>query len=512
MISQVFLRRTRLVPLLAWLSIASAPALAAAPASSSPTIAALTIDGAKEIPAAELLKLLPFSVGSPLPQDAERSARSAIEGAYHDRGYIEASALAVVDVTPSTAAVTIRVREGPLYRFGAVKVEGLQALPEETVRREVTWSPGAPFDRRELFKTQSRLYSLGLFKELRIHASTTTARTADVRIEAEEQPLKWIKGGVGYGSEEQQRLSLIFTHNNFLGQGYKLDLSGTRSAIWTEGKAEFLNRYFLGTKTEERGVASWRDETRVGYSVRTALAQASLGRQLFLGVRGAVTLRVEQTYVYNVDPNIQATTPDTALTKGVQLTFNRDTADDPFFPRLGSRTHLLLERDGGAFGGDIDMNKALLETTRYQPLWGSLVAALTGRVGAISSFGSQTDAPIYDRFFTGGANTVRGYRERFVGPKDSSGSPLGGDWLAGASSELRFPIYWRLSGAAFIDGGQVASTSAGVAPSEWKFGAGAGIRFRTPIGPFRLDYGRKLNPDAGDTSLWQIHLSLGEAF
>src|SRR5262249_46477825 len=163
-------------------------------------------------------------------------------------------------------------------------------------------------------------------------------------------------------------------------------------------------------------------------------------------------------------------------------TFNRDTADDPFFPRRGARTRLLLERDGGFLGGDIDMDKAVLETTLYRTLWGPLTAALTARAGALATFNGRTEAPIFHRFFTGGANTVRGWKERYVGPKAPGGAPLGGDWLAGASAELRFPLFWRLGGALFIDGGQVASTSDGVAPAFWKLGAGGGVRLRTPVG------------------------------
>ena len=84
--------------------------------------------------------------------------------------------------------------------------------------------------------------------------------------------------------------------------------------------------------------------------------------------------------------------------------------------------------------------------------------------------------------------------------------------MLGGNAELRFPIVWRFTGALFIDGGQVADRFSGVETNAWRYGGGAGIRFKTPVGPFRLDYGHKLNPASGDKDHWRLHFSLGESF
>ena len=82
----------------------------------------------------------------------------------------------------------------------------------------------------------------------------------------------------------------------------------------------------------------------------------------------------------------------------------------------------------------------------------------------------------------------------------------------GSSMEMRFPLFWKLRGAFFVDGGQVANQWKGVQFGDWKYSAGGGIRVVTPVGPFRLDAGYKLNRDKDDRETYRIHFSVGEAF
>jgi outer membrane protein insertion porin family len=351
-----------------------------------------------------------------------------------------------------------------------------------------------------------------MFNDLDIQVSTTPSHVANVAITLKEKPTKWIKGGVGWGSEEKERVSLTLTHENLFHRAYQLNLTTTFSRIWTEYRADFLNRYLWGSKTELRGESSWRREDWVGYDTEQTQATAGLGRLLFPSIRGSLSYRFRRTGVFNRDPSIALTTPDQSDSRSVIAAVNRDTANDFFSPSKGARTNLTLERSGGFLGGANNFNRAIFESKHYVKIRSGLVGAVAFRSAAVKAFSPSPEVPIFERLFIGGANTIRGYAERDVGPHDVLGSPLGGNYRLGGTVELRFPIYWLFGGAVFIDGGNVGRHPNDVAPSEWLYGTGLGVRLHTPVGPIRLDYGYKVNPLPGDRDLWRLHLSVGEVF
>ncbi|PIR15164.1 MAG: hypothetical protein COV48_15880, partial [Elusimicrobia bacterium CG11_big_fil_rev_8_21_14_0_20_64_6] len=264
--------------------------------------------------------------------------------------------------------------------------------------------------------------------------------------------------------------------------------------------------------TEQTLKGAWRREDRQGYDSEEVRGRLGFARALGWNWTGSTYYRLKRTVIYNVDPELALTTPEDAVAGTVGVGLTRDTSDDYFFPRRGTRSGVMLERTGGFFGGNVHFIKAAWDGALYHPLWGPFVGAVAARLGVMKPTGPTRDIPVYERFFTGGANSVRGYRERGVGPTDSLGAPIGGRYIAGARLETRAPLFWRLSAAAFIDAGQVGDETRLLRPGLWKSGAGGGLRLRTPVGPLRVDAAYKINPDPGDRDLWRVHLSVGEAF
>ncbi len=478
----------------------------------APVVASVGLEGRAAADEAELRPLLPVKPGDPYDQARVVLSTDTIASFYQARGYLEARASVRVELSSGTARLRFSVAEGPRYAFGRTSVQGLSTLPERVVLRELPWKAGDPYDRRELFKAQGRIFGLSLFDDVNVEASTTPARTADVLITVRERPMKWIKAGVGYGAVERERLSLIFTHYNFLARAYRLDLQSTWTHISVEHKLEFLNRSVFDSKVEHRAQLSWRRETQPGYDLEKTLQSYSLGRRFEPSLQATAALRIETDLIFRVDPAIAAVTPGLSRIRALSLTLNRDTSNDPFYPATGTRSTVALERSGGVLGGNVHYNKVSASSTRYQRLLGPLIGVGSANAGWVREFSPSTEVPTFDRFFMGGANSVRGYRERGIGPKDPQDSPVGGNVALGASAELRFPLIGQLYGAAFLDGGQAGFFFKDVRPSAWQFGTGAGLRFRTPVGPFRLDVGFKLSPTADELQRWRLHLSLGEAF
>lgn len=476
------------------------------------TITSLQIAGNSSIDNQTILNFIPFQSGDEYSEKDNRLTNEMLKSLYRNKGYLEVKIQTEAKKEKDTLIYDIYIDEGPLYSFGETHVFGLTTLPERLVQNELSYKSGSPYDRTQLLNTQSRLYLTGLLEDIQIQTSTTTEKTADVTIRVKQKNLKWIKGGVGWGSEEQERVTLILNHKNVWKQAHEIELLGTVSRIWREYKLDYINPYFFNTRTEQRVSLSWRSEDREGHDFERILGSLGLGRELMKNIRGSVAYQVKKTITFNVDPEIVSISPERSDGRSLVATLNRNTTNDPFYPTWGSRSRLQLQRSGGALGGNIDFNKVYIDVRTYEHIWGPFTGAMALRGGVIQEFDPSQQVPIFERFFMGGANSVRGYKERDVGPQDSLGSPLGGEWLFGSSVELRFPLFWKFTWALFVDGGQVGPKPNNVDISKWKFGGGGGIRFKTPVGPIRLDYGYKLNRDVNDIDPWRIHFSLGESF
>ncbi len=476
-------------------------------------MASVSVSGADSLEPGELEAVLPLRPGSPYGPEERELLRDVVLSFYQARGYLEAVAEISESVSGEDVSLLVSVAEGRRYIFGTTSFTGLEKLTARAVSREMEYSSGEPYEYSRVMASLGRLQGLGWFERLGVKVSSSPAGAMDVVFDLRENPMLWLKGGVGYGSEERERLSLGLAHNNFLGRGYKAELTGSISSIWLEYRADFVNRHFFASRTEFSNTSSWKRERRDGYTMETAKTAVGLGRSLARFLRGSVTYRLQRNLIYRVAPGVLAYAPGLSRTRSVSLALNRDDSDDPFYPSRGTRSELLLERSGGLWGGDIDFYKAHLGATAYLSAWRGTVLVLSGRGGFVRETGDTAEVPIFERYFSGGANSIRGYDERAVGPEDAAGNPIGGRVTAGANAEFRFPVYRKLRGALFVDGGQSALHTSGVEPARWKTGAGFGLRYRTPVGPLRADFGYKLNPGADPADgRWRVHLTLGESF
>ena len=150
--------------------------------------------------------------------------------------------------------------------------------------------------------------------------------------------------------------------------------------------------------------------------------------------------------------------------------------------------------------GDKDFYKRYFSTSYYYSPIDKIVLELKGRAGIANNYGDTDTVPIYERFYAGGANTIRGYKERKIGPRDpASNDPIGGESTLIGNLEVHFPIYEKvIKGAVFYDVGNVWSQLEDFAQGSYKQGVGVGLRLKTPIGPLKLDWGYPLNENQGD--------------
>ena len=195
----------------------------------------------------------------------------------------------------------------------------------------------------------------------------------------------------------------------------------------------------------------------------------------------------------------------------VILALDYDRRDNPISPRRGSYHLASVEVARPLFGGDASFTKYQVETSWYLPLGSGAEIALGLRGGFTQFLVSAGDLPLSERFFLGGDRSVRGYAYKAIGPKDDAGNPLGGNAFAQGNLELRFSLYKKLRGVLFFDAGELWADQAGLPASGIKTSVGTGLRYETLVGPIRLDWGYKLNPEPGESpSRW--HLTIGYPF
>jgi outer membrane protein assembly factor BamA len=198
--------------------------------------------------------------------------------------------------------------------------------------------------------------------------------------------------------------------------------------------------------------------------------------------------------------------------------YHRSTTPNVLDSRRGSVVQAHLERSGSFLAGEFDYTEITFETRYYKTIGRLGVVAVRGRVGTIDGAGpDDIDVPFFKLYFLGGSNSLRGWGRFEVSPLSGSGLPIGGHTMVEMASEVRTPLFGKSSLVLFADAGSVAGPAWQVDPL--RYDVGAGLRYLTPVGPFRIDFAYQLNPIPGllvdgvpETRHWRVHFSLGQAF
>lgn len=214
------------------------------------------------------------------------------------------------------------------------------------------------------------------------------------------------------------------------------------------------------------------------------------------------------------------------------LSLVQDARDSVFLTTHGFRNEISGEIAGGPLGGDISDYKLNAKSSVFFPFFDKQILEIVGSVGVVAAFGRTlgsgpvvdedptpfvrlvkvNDVPLYDRYFLGGANTLRGFRYGQVGPKDIHGEAVGGNSSFNATAEYSVPVVERVRVAVFIDIGEVEKDSYSFSAGDLKSDAGMGVRLNLPVGPLRLDYGYPLQTDSQSGKNGKIQFSVGYQF
>ncbi len=472
-------------------------------------------------------------VGGVFTYDALKEDVGNIQGYYYGKGYIFVQVKESTSLDPATGKVDIAydIVENNVAYVDKIEIRGNLKTKDKVIRRELRIKPGERFDGDKLKRSKERLYNLGFFDE--VNYDTEPGTEPDQRnlvVDVKEAKTGSLSFGGGYSSIDQFIGFVEIEQKNFdwqnwqtfTGAGQDLKLRAEMGSVRQNMELSFTEPWLFDHPISFGFDAYKRTHDKdsslgYGYVEKRTGGDLRLGKEFTEFIKGGVTYRLEEVDISDVD---STATADLKSEEGknnissLEFYLTRDTTDNVFNPTRGLVLSGSWEIAGGPLGGDKDYNKLFGLATQYIPLFAKSVMQLQARAGVAQPYNDQQSVPIYERFYAGGANTIRGYEERSVGPIDSvTGDPLGGEALFVANAELTVPLLEFVKGALFIDSGNVWSKAADFGSGGFKTGIGFGVRIKTPIGPLKLDYGIPLNKEPGkEKKEGRFHFSMSHGF
>lgn len=471
--------------------------------------------------------------GNVFTYDALKEDVNNIQGFYFGKGYIfvQVKELTSLDAVSGKVDIVFSIIENELAYVDRIEIQGNLKTKDKVIRRELKIKPGEVFDGEKLKRSKERLYNLGFFEE--VNYDTTPGSEPDQRnlvVDVKEAKTGSFSFGGGYSSidqfvgfvEVEQKNFDWRNWKTFTGAGQDLKLRAEMGSVRQNFELSFTEPWIFDhpvsfgfdaykrSHEKDTDLGYGYEETRTGGDLR-------LGKELNEYLKSGLTYCVEEVNISNVDA---AATSDLKSEEGkniissLEFSTTWDTTDNVFNPTKGLVLSGSYELAGNFLGGDKNYNKLFGLASQYFPFFAKSVLQLQARAGVAQAFGDSEKVPIYERFYAGGANTIRGYEERSVGPVDQPTSdPLGGEALLVMNVEYTIPVIDFIKAAVFVDTGNVWSKVSEFGTGGFKTGVGFGVRVKTPVGPLKLDYGIPLNKQPGkENKQGRFHFSMSHGF
>jgi outer membrane protein insertion porin family len=510
-------------------------------------VGTIAIEGNKLFPSVELEKRLKMTTGKVFTPEGLNKDVKAIEDYYGARGYLDTTArpTRIPNVETGRIDITYSIREGELTYIEMIRIRGNTKTKDKVIRRELAVAPGDIYDTVRVQASKERLKNLGYFSKVETTPEPTPIPNhKDLVIDVEEQRTGTVTFGAGFSSidnllgfvEVTQGNFDLFNWPNFTGGGQKLRVRAQLGLQRQDYILSFTEPWFLDQRlllgvdlfhTEASYFSNKYSEKQTGGSVRL---EKALNDFLRAGVKyqlSDITLDVDN----NASQELQSQN-GSQLQSSLEASLTYDSRDNLMLTHRGNRTELSAQLAGGPLGADVSVYKLNGKTTFYFPLRENDVLQLLAAGGVVQAYGQTfgsggivdedpspfvdlvkvDDVPIFDRFFLGGANTMRGFGFQKVGPKDVDNEPIGGNTTFNATAEYTIPIVERVRGAVFFDIGDVWKNSYQVNLGDLKSDAGIGVRLNLPIGPVRLDYGYPIMTDKHTGTTGKFQFSVGYQF
>ena len=493
---------------------------------------ATTFSGNTVYTSRDLTTLVEYRQGKLFNQEKFDDTIKALQDKYADKGYLKA--LLQPDKVPNAATggldINFNITENnPIY-VGNIDVEGNKVTKTYVLKREIVQKEGRIFSSGKIRRSQEKLFNLNFLDDVGIVINPTPdPDKVDLVFDVTEGKPGSLTAGAGISSRDGLVGTLSLQHLNLLGRAYRTSLS------WNFGKR--VQDYYvswsmpwIGTHPTTLGLDIFNTRRFKPYrDSLSAYTEQRAGGKVTVGPRFeddkyhlTISYTREKVRISGVDTiYLNELSPGTSVTSSVYTEFARDTRDNVWDPVRGSRSSIGVDLTGGPLMGDVNYYKPTFAHSYNLKLFSiedyPFVLAVSNKLSYGAGFGRTSKLPVYERFFLGGADTIRGYNNNGqIGPLN------GGNVSDILNLEFHFPlarekkrtiVQWGF----FLDIGNSwehfndVSLRSGTGVNDLKMGAGFGIRFTTPAFPIRLDWGYGFNHKPGE-QLSDIYFTLGNLF
>jgi len=489
-------------------------------------VESVALAGVESIDLAKLAAHLPLVAGGPYHRLLLDQSAELVRSTYEREGFGAVIVSPTVDwnAAGDRARVTIAVLEGGRTVVDRVLLRGNRRTKTEVVERFIDLKPGAPVSAPKLLEIERDLYRLGLFSrvEVRLGSGVEGAAQRDVLVDVEEGRSRRLGLGLGYDSKAGARVLLTLGESNLWGRAVNAQIDVLESKtderyrlVLTQPSLGRWRLNLLYTLYSER-------QTRDLYDLRRRGMQVGLERAL-----GHFRLRL--IYDYHLS-DVSKVKDELAIPVGsrsgrvssITPVVLYDRRDDPLDPHRGWSILGQVQWAAPLVLADASFLKGFVQLTGALPAGKAGVLAGSFRLGALEPLGVSVHdpvgiaerVPIDERFFGGGRTSHRAFGQDDLGIAGETlinGSPVGGSGLLLLNFDYRFPIAGDFGGTLFTDGGNVWAKRGEIDPQKLRWGAGLGVRYRSPVGPLRLELGWNLDRKPGE-SRYVWFFSLGNPF
>ncbi|MCF7669722.1 MAG: BamA/TamA family outer membrane protein, partial [Verrucomicrobia bacterium] len=446
-------------------------------------------------------------------QDFIRNLRNS----YYAQGYAETDIkVDKIERTPEDGTnwvnLFLEVRTGTKVFLGEVTFEGHEKTKESLIRSRIKMEPAQPLNRIQAEQGRYSLSRLGVFESVDLAFEKNKPHRWDVRYDLEEAKTTDLSLLFGFGSYELLRGGFILSQRNIWGLAHSSKLQAYQSFKSTSGEyiytmPEFIGKdidVFINPKYLRREEVSFLREEYGG----------SIGAQKFFSkINSDVGLR----YSFDIlNAREIEGAPDIGVTRAEvaawTINIKHDRRNNPLYPTRGYRVSSKLEVASSLFGGQVDYERVELDGSFHKGFGGGRFLHLGLTHGVVITQGDPaTDIPVNKRFFPGGENSIRGYQEGKAAPRNNNGRITGAETYTLGNVELEQALTPAWSIIGFVDALGQSRLIDDYPSNEFLISAGGGVRWKTVVGPVRLEYGHNLNPRADDPS-GTIHFSIGFPF